>query len=64
MFSADEIMASPRGNEGCSLQCEECRERQVVRPTFAYGDSRNIALIGHWNGWQPFGSPGRHSCGK
>ena len=28
------------------------------------GDPRNIALIGHWDGWQPgFGKKASHSCG-
>ena len=34
------------------------------QPKFAWGEPRNIALIGHWDGWQPFGSPGQHSCGE
>ena len=33
-------------------------------PIFACGDPRNIALIGHWDGWQPFGYSGSQSCGK
>ena len=24
-------------------------------PVYTKGDPRNIALIGHWDGWQPFG---------
>ena len=65
VFSADQIRASPECNgQDHSVQCEECGKRQVVTPVFVSGDPRNIALIGHWDGWQPFGSPGRHSCGK
>lgn len=65
IVSAAQIRASPKcSNEDHSIQCEECGERQVVRPVFVSGEPRNIALIGHWDGWQPFGSPGRHSCGK
>ena len=29
-------------------------------PSFTKGNPRNIALIGHWDGWQPFGYPGSH----
>ena len=31
---------------------------------FAQGDPRNIALIGHWDGWQPFSTSAKHGCGK
>ena len=44
--------------------CEECEQRQLDRLVFVSGEPRNIALIAHWDGWQSFGSPGRHSCGK
>lgn len=44
--------------------CEECGQRQLDRLVFVSGEPRNIALIAHWDGWQSFGSPGRHSCGK
>ena len=44
--------------------CEEYEQRQLDRLVFVSGEPRNIALIAHWDGWQSFGSPGRHSCGK
>jgi hypothetical protein len=34
----------------------------VVKPTTTGGDPRNIAYIGHWDGWQPFNNSS-HSCG-
>jgi len=43
--------------------CNECGFRQDHTPKYSCGDPRNIALIGHWDGWQPFGASGRHSCG-
>ena len=38
------------------IHCYKCHTRfdYVVRK--AKGDPRNIALIGHWDGWQPFSS--------
>ena len=33
-------------------------------PQYVAGDPRNIALIGHWDGWQPFSTTAKHSCGK
>ena len=32
-------------------------------PKYANGDPRNVALIGHWDGWQPFSTSIKHSCG-
>ena len=64
VVSADQIKASAKCNEVHSAQCEECGEMQEVRPVFVSGEPRNIALIVDWDGWQQFGSPGRHSCGK
>ena len=43
---------------------EECGDRTDHQPKFARGEPCNVALIGHWDGWQPFGSPGQHSCGE
>lgn len=39
--------------------CDECRHSFSFTPSYANGDPRNIALIGHWDGFQPFGSSGR-----
>ena len=64
VFSEKEIRASPRRDEVYTLQCEECGTKEDYQPKFVRGEPRNIALIGHWDGWQPFGAPGQHSCGK
>ena len=45
------------------ITCPECGTRWKQGPSYARGDPHNIALIGHWDGWQPFGYPGTHSCG-
>lgn len=54
----------PRSGNPCKIPCPECHQVFQHIPTYARGDPRNIALIGHWDGWQPFGSTGQHSCGK
>ena len=46
------------------VECSVCHSVFNHKPTFTNGDPRNIALIGHWDGWQPFATSGRHSCGK
>ena len=48
----------------CHILCPECHHVFQHIPKYARGDPRNIALIGHWDGWQPFGSTGQHSCGE
>lgn len=64
VVSVDEIQASPLQEDGSFLVfCKECGTEIKYSPSFANGDPRNIALIGHWDGWQPFGYPGSHSCG-
>ena len=45
------------------IVCGDCREPNEIQPVYATGDPRNIALIGHWDGWQPF-KTAAHSCGK
>ena len=64
IISASDITASPENGGVYTVQCVECGVREGHQPKFAHGDPRNIALIGHWDGWQPFGSPGQHSCGN
>lgn len=66
VISTDEIQSSSHNEEdgSYSVQCEECGTRVRHQPQYARGEPRNIALIGHWDGWQPFGYPGSHSCGK
>ena len=66
VISVDEIRSSPHNEEdgSCSVQCEECGTRVQHQPQYVRGEPCNIALIGHWDGWQPFGYPGSHSCGE
>lgn len=52
------------------IQREEQETLQIKCPyCFTYfehsprGDPRNIALIGHWDGWSPFSTSAKHSCG-
>lgn len=64
VISVDDISAFPEKDGKYVVNCEECGTGWTHTPIFACGDPRNIALIGHWDGWQPFGYPGSHSCGK
>ena len=45
------------------VKCCHCYNLLDHIPKYAKGDPRNIALIGHWDGWQPFRTSGNHSCG-
>ena len=47
-----------------NVKCPNCFHLFKHALQFTKGDPRNIALIGHWDGWQPFSSSVRHSCGK
>ena len=43
IVSAAQIRASPKcSDQDHSIQCEECGERQVVRPVSVSGEPRNI----------------------
>jgi len=65
VISEKEIRASAPERDGVyTVQCEECGTKENYQAQFVRGEPRNIALIGHWDGWQPFGAPGQHSCGK
>ena len=65
IISVDEIESSETLNDNSyDVICIECGHRQVHTSIHTRGEPRNIALIGHWDGWQPFGASGRHSCGK
>lgn len=64
--SADHVSnSSPNGQaEGVKLvECPECLETYQHTMKFAKGNPLNLALIGHWDGWQLFGSSLR-SCGS
>ena len=45
------------------IKCPECYTLLVHSPKYARGDPRNIALVGHWDGWNPFSTSANHSCG-
>ena len=47
-----------------SVECPHCFGEFIHHPMYTHGDPKNIALIGHWDGWQPFSTSARHSCGK
>lgn len=64
VISEKEIRQSPERDGVYTLQCDECGTKIDYQAKFVRGEPRNIALIGHWDGWQPFGAPGQHSCGK
>lgn len=46
-----------------TIHCPYCHNLFSCSPQYAHGDPRNIALIGHWDGWQPFSTSIKHSCG-
>ena len=60
VISVDEIKAFPKEEDRHIITCPECGARWEHTPSYARGDPCNIALIGHWDGWQPFGYPGAH----
>ena len=46
------------------ISCTDCHTSFHHTPQYATGDPRNIAIVGHWDGFRPFRSTGKHSCGK
>lgn len=46
------------------LECSTCYCKFSHSVTTTTGDPRNIALIGHWDGWQPFSTSSKHSSGN
>lgn len=64
IISTEEIAESSQVQGYYHVLCEECGTLHKHKPKYTCGEPRNIALIGHWDGWQPFGYPGLHSCGK
>ena len=51
-------------NMSMTVECPHCYRQFNHTPQYTTGDPRNIALIGHWDGWQPFSTSIKHSCGK
>ena len=60
VICANEIQQLEQNGDGYYVQCSECGTMQDHTPSFTKGNPCNIALIGHWDGWQPFGYPGSH----
>ncbi len=50
--------------QSAPVTCPHCYSQFDHSLVYASGDPRNIALIGHWDGWQPFSTSAKHSCGK
>ena len=46
-----------------TLECPECYIKFSGKVKIATGDPSNIALIGHWHGWQPFPTSSKHGSG-
>ena len=44
------------------LECPKCYNTFSYKVKYAKGDPRNLAYIGHWDGWSPYKS-GNHKCG-
>lgn len=64
VISSDIINSSPKDTDGLSmLTCPECLNRFSHKAEVTSGSPLNLALIGHWDGWQPFNTSGR-SCGS
>ena len=56
--SADHLISSPANGSADGVrivECRECLETFQHTMKFANGNPLNLALIGHWDGWQPFG---------
>lgn len=61
--SAEEIESSSFDGHNFTVICSECGSKNSCSGEKAVGNPRNIALIGHWDGWYPFQSKSSHSCG-
>ena len=63
VLSAEEIEGSLFDGQSYMVICPECGSKNTCKGEKAKGNPRNIALIGHWDGWYPFRSKANHSCG-
>ena len=43
------------------IDCPNCMHSSKHSPQFTYGSPLNLALLGNWDGWQPFGTSYRGS---
>jgi len=69
VISADDIIKQHNSTDlrsatSVEIECPICHYCFSYSPCYTVGDPRNIALIGHWDGWQPFSTSIKHSCGK
>ena len=62
IISGKQIEESYDGNK-YNVTCCDCGAVNTCGGEKAYGDPRNIALIGHWDGWYPFRGKSSHTCG-
>ena len=64
VISVDHLTASPEGIDNLKIvTCPGCFETFHHDIEMARGSPLNLALIGHWDGWQPFGTSFR-GCGS
>lgn len=60
--SSDHLVNSEEGVNGCkNVECPNCGEDFEHNIQTVKGSPLNVALIGHWDGWQPFGTSYRGS---
>ena len=68
VISTKEITSAMQGltvpTSELSIICPHCFSAFNVSLRYANGNPHNLAVIGHWDGWQPFSSSNKHSCGK
>ena len=58
VLGAKEIEGSPFDGNRYTVTCNDCCSVNTCKGEKAKADPRNIALMGHWDGWYPC-----HSCG-
>ena len=64
MISTKTIANCEKDESGLSyVECLECLETVPCELKTTNGSPLNIALIGHWDAWQPF-KTGLKSCGS
>lgn len=62
--SSDKLLNSPNGKDGSKdVECPNCFENFEHFIKGTNGSPLNLALVGHWDGWQPFGTSYR-GCGS
>lgn len=60
IISSDVVDSLPEVRNGIKeVTCDQCHHSFSFQVKSAQGDPRNIALLGHWDGFQPFGSSNR-----